>query len=59
VLVTVGRAINFDDQFFVETKKIGDVGGDGCLAGEFVAVKSAVSQVAPEFPLGFGLSASE
>ena len=47
-LFCVLTAIGFDDQFRFKADEIDDVGWDGYLSVEFVAVEVTVAQVSPE-----------
>ena len=47
-------AIDFDDQRLLRADEVGNVAADDGLTTEFVAVRLAVGQRAPETFLGFG-----
>ena len=47
-------AVEFDDQARIEAGEVGDVGADGSLAAEAVAVELASAEARPEMLFGVG-----
>lgn len=52
-------AVELDQDFSGQAGEIDDIGADGVLAAEAVAVKLVVAQVVPEKPFGVGSVAAE
>ena len=50
-IIAMGRAINFNDQFFRAANKIHNVGTDRLLPDKFEVSQTTIAQTAPEFAL--------